>query len=97
MANVQLSCDAAADLQNIADYTIQTFGVKQARRYRDGLRSTFVAIAENPDIGIDGAWLRRGVRRQFYQSHVIFYEATAEGILILRILHKSEDAPQHLG
>ncbi len=34
MANFRLSLRADADLARIADYTIETFGIEQARRYR---------------------------------------------------------------
>ena len=39
MAKYQLSCRAAADVDEIADYSIEQFGIKQARRYGDGLET----------------------------------------------------------
>ena len=34
-------------------------------------------------------WDPHGLRRMEHKSHVIFYEKTGDGIMIVRILHKS--------
>jgi toxin ParE1/3/4 len=36
------------------------------------------------------------LRRYEYQSHVVFYMPELRDILIVRVLHKSMDAPRHL-
>ena len=51
MADVRLSCRAETDLAEIADYTIERFGVEQARRYRDDLEACFLNLAKNPGLG----------------------------------------------
>ena len=51
MADYRLSSCAQADLAGIADYTIETFGLRQARRYRDELETCFCNLAENPRLG----------------------------------------------
>jgi len=51
MAEYRLSSQAKADLDEIADYTIETFGIDQARRYRDGLEICFQTLADTPMIG----------------------------------------------
>ena len=48
MADFRLSERAASDLSGIADYTIQDFGIEQARRYRDGLVRSFRQLSDNP-------------------------------------------------
>ena len=48
MADFRLSERAASDLSGIADYTIQNFGIEQARRYRDGLVRSFRQLSDNP-------------------------------------------------
>ena len=48
MRDFRLTSRAESDLAEIADYTIETFGIKQAWRYRDALESCFQKIADNP-------------------------------------------------
>ena len=48
MNNYRLSRLAADDLEEIAEYTIERFGIEHARRYRDGLKTCFVQLANNP-------------------------------------------------
>ena len=49
MARYRLSRLAARDLAKIADYTIDTFGIAQARLYRDGLHNSFQKLANAPE------------------------------------------------
>ena len=48
MADYRLTSRAEADLAGIADYTIETFGIEQARRYRDEFETRFENLAANP-------------------------------------------------
>ena len=96
MADHRLSSRAEADLAGIADYTIKTFGIEQARRYRDTLEACFRTLAENPRLGRNAEQLASGLRRFEHQSHTVFYAEDEGGILIVRILHVGMDAPRHL-
>ena len=96
MANYQLSKRAERDIENIAVYTIQQFGIRQARIYRDGLFKTFDMICEFPMIGSDQSHIKQNVRRQVYESHTIYYQANIELILIIRILGPGEDPLRHI-
>ena len=44
----ELTKFAERDLQSIADYTNEKFGVNQARRYRDSLFRIFESLTEHP-------------------------------------------------
>lgn len=49
MAEFHLTSRAESDLAEIADYTIETFGIEQARRYCDALDGYYLAqISETP-------------------------------------------------
>jgi len=95
MNNYRLSRLASADLEEIAEYTIERFGIEQARRYRDGLKTCFDQLANNPALGKRSEQLMRGLRRFEHQSHVVFYINESEDIFIVRVLHSSMDVPRH--
>ncbi len=95
MADFRLSERAASDLSGIADYTIQNFGIEQARRYRDGLVRSFRQLSDNPLLGRSTENLAPGLRRYEHGSHVIFYEVEQEGVLVVRILHQTMDVTRH--
>ena len=99
MTDYRLTSRAEADLAGIAgiaDYTIKTFGIQQARRYRDGLEACFRNLAENPRLCRSAEALAPDLRRFDHRSHAVFYSEDGEGALIIRILHVSMDAPRHL-
>lgn len=96
MADVRLSPRAETDLADIAEYTIETFGVEQARRYRDDLEACFLSLAHNPRLGRIVEQLAPGLRRFVYRSHVVFYNEHKWGVLIVRVLHARMDAARHL-
>ena len=95
MNDYRLSRLASADLEEIAEYTIERFGIEQARRYRDGLKTCFDQLANNPALGKGSEQLMRGLRRFEHQSHVVFYINESEDIFIVRVLHSSMDVPRH--
>ena len=96
MADHRLSARAEADLAGIADYTIKTFGIEQARRYRDALEACFQTLAENPRLGRSAERLSQGLRRSEHWSHTVSYAEDEGGIPIVRILHVGMDASRHL-
>ena len=95
MAEYRSSRRAATDLEAIAEYTIGRFGVEQARRYRDELRTCFAQLADNPRLGRRAEQLGSGLRRHEHRSHVIFYQETGDQILIVRVLHYRMDVTRY--
>ena len=96
MAAYSLSSRAAADFEEIYEFTIDRFGLQQARTYLTGLSERFDAVAQNPMLGRDASELSPGLRRLVYQSHVVFYVATDLGVRVIRVLHQSMDVARHL-
>jgi len=84
------------DLEAIAEYTIERFGIEQARHYRDELKDCLDQLAGNPGLGRRAEQLSAGLRRHEFRSHIIFYRAVDAGILILRVLHYRMDVGWHL-
>ena len=96
MAGYRLTPKAADDLDGIYEYTITNFGLGQARDYLNGPHRRFGDLAERPALGRGADRLAPELRRYPYRSHVVFYMLENEGVLIVRVLHESMDAPRHL-
>ena len=96
MTNYYLSKLADKDIANIASYTIQRFGIRQARLYRDGLFKAFEMISDFPFMGSDQSQIKKNIRRHVYESHSVYYRVDANEIFILRILGPGEDPLKHI-
>ena len=95
MASFRLSTRADADILEIVAYTVKCFGIEQGRRYHDGLKRAFQALAEHPTRGRDAAELAPNLRRWKYESHMVFFVREPQGILIVRVLHQAMDTARH--
>jgi toxin ParE1/3/4 len=92
-----LNRKAEADLRAIAAFTVDTFGIAQARAYRDGLFDAFNRIfSTHPEIGASFTHIFQDVRRLVDGSHVIYYRVALPQILVRRVLHQSQDPLRHL-
>ena len=96
MPRYALSKAAANDLQSIARYTVKNFGAVKAKAYGAGITSCFDIIADNLQIDRVFDRIRPGLRRYDHKSHAIFYIQTDQGVLIVRVLHISQDTQRHL-
>lgn len=78
MAEYRLTRRADADLQEIARYGIETFGIEQTLRYRDGIKACLVRIAGAPlqFPRIDD--VRPGYRRGVHGNHAIYYRTDGD-------------------
>ena len=96
MARFRLSSRTESDLAGIAKYTIETFGIEQARRYVSGLEACLQTLADKPFDGRGAGELAPKLRRFMHQSHMVFYIPDEEGVFIVRVLHKRMDFERHL-
>ncbi len=96
MPGARLSSRAAADLAEIAEFTIESFGIEQAYRYKKGLEECFRRFTENPELGQSAEELASGLKRYPYKSHMVFYTVDEHGVLIVRVLHQSMDYGRYL-
>lgn len=82
---------AKQDLQNIARYTLETWGRKQRNRYLYSLEQRFSWLAEDPQRGGH----RPDIKLEYFcypqGSHVIFYLPRDDGIDIIGIHHQRMD------
>ena len=83
-----LSKAAGSDLEAILDYTVDTWGAKQATTDLEGFVECFTRLANTPGLGRACDDLKSGLKRAEYGKHVVFFRATRSGIRIVRILHQ---------
>jgi toxin ParE1/3/4 len=91
VSRIVLSAAARVDRREISAYTVERFGLAQARRLRDRLEATLDILAESPRIGRAHPELDPPGRSFRYfavmRNMVIVYEPTDDGIRIARLLH----------
>ena len=97
MARFALARAAVGDLESIADYTAERWGARQAAAYLEALEIRLRDLAERPASGRARDALAPGLRSFPFESHVIFYQQTEDGIVVARILHQRQDPERHLG
>lgn len=91
IANFRLTLRAAEDLDAIADFTIQTWGLDQLETYLRSLNRRFEWLAENPFAGRERNDVHPGYRSFPEGSHIIFYIVSDDHVDIIGIPHKSMD------
>jgi plasmid stabilization system protein ParE len=93
-----LEAAAKRQIESIWDYTKETWGVRQAEKYTNGLllHCEKLSLKKLPWQShlIHGKTI---IYRSRYEKHLIFFKKTIDGKLsILAIFHISMDVPQHL-
>jgi toxin ParE1/3/4 len=87
----RLTPRALEDLDAIAAYTIEKWGVDQLETYLGALTNRFARLAENPLLGRDRSDIHPGYRSVPEGSHIVFYVVDGDFINIIGIPHKSTD------
>lgn len=88
MNSFRLTRRAEQDLYDIFLYGYERFGIAQADRYASDMEVCFQLLADNPRLGRETKAIAPGVRRHEHGAHVILYEESGTGVLILAVLHK---------
>lgn len=95
MSGYTLTQAADADLAEIARYTVERWGYRQAETYLLAFEDAFQRLAASPDTGRPFTD-REGYFRYENGSHVVFYRKELAGILIVRVLHQRMEPRRHL-
>ena len=96
MHKVRFTPEARADLDDIVLYTIDRYGLKQAREYRGGFEKLFSLLAEHRLMGSDQSGIQPNLRRIVHQSHTIYYRVAEHEVTIARILGPGQDPLEEL-
>lgn len=91
MPSYRFTKAATDDLLTIYLAGLEQFGVVQADRYHDGLERMFAFLAETPRAARLREELNPPVRAHPFKAHIIVYDETDDGILILRVRYGRED------
>lgn len=92
MVEYRLAPAAERDLETIWIYTFQKWGAAQADHYIDVLIAAFTELAQFPKAAPACDHIRAGYRRRNIERHIIYFQITAYGVAITRILHDRMDA-----
>lgn len=90
VASYTLSLAADRDAEALLRYSITLWRDARAERYMLDLHRVFQTFADFPALGRDIAHIRPGYLRFEHESHAIFYQPNATGIIIVRILHRRQ-------
>ena len=96
MPRAELSPRAGEDMREIWRYRCNTWSERQAQIYIDTLFDEMETMAMNPRRGRATEELSAGLRRQGCGSHSIFYREVADGVFVVRVLHRSMDHSAHV-
>lgn len=89
MSEYALTKRAEADLFHIFLFGYEQFGARQAETYATELEHTLQLLADNPRMGREAEAIAPSVRRHEHGSHVILYEISSDGVVILALVHAS--------
>ena len=92
----ELSRRAEADLEGIAEYTRDRWGLAQCGRYLDQLEACLERLAESPGQGRPCPDLGLEYFRFEHGRHVVFYRRLEGGIRVVRILHERMLPARHV-
>jgi toxin ParE1/3/4 len=95
VATLRFSRRAEADLLNVGEYTLRTWGKAQTTRYLAELEAFCQTLAGNPALGRACDEVRPGLCRLEHGKHVVFYRQEIAGIFVIRILHQSMLPDRH--
>ena len=87
---------AIRDLAEIGRHTQETWGEKQAQRYRAGMTARLKWLCRNPSLWRERPDIREGVHTHPEKHHVIVFRGCEGGVEILRILHERMDIVRRL-
>lgn len=100
MSQVVFSEAARNGRREITAYTVERFGIQQARRLREQFQATLSRLAESPLLGRSNKELDpEGHSFRYFvvmKSFLIVYEPTDEGIRVARLLQGARNLAAEL-
>ncbi|WP_366943001.1 type II toxin-antitoxin system RelE/ParE family toxin [uncultured Cocleimonas sp.] len=92
----KLSPLAEEDLFKIITTTIELWGNEQAKIYAQSIEAALLKLAQYPDVGRERNEIYKDAKSFPVEKHIVFYQASENGIEVARILHQRMDPSKHL-
>ena len=98
MKKLRLEIREAAylDLENIWNYTLETWSLSQADKYYNDIIEAIEFFSTEPKSGKSAEYLRKGYQIFKVNSHLIFYITTDAELDVIRILNSQMDFPNRI-
>jgi len=96
MRQYLFSKEAEKDLIDIYRYGFLTHGENQAEQYLQSLKEKCQFLANNPNLSRERTEFTPPIRINGHSQHLIVYLNKEDSIIVVRILHKKMDVPNHL-
>jgi toxin ParE1/3/4 len=96
MLKYRLTPTAKSDFVEIWNYSVETWGLKQAEKYLQDIEDTLNQLAANPELGRQRPEIASGYYSFPAQKHIIFYLISDSYIDIIGILHGKMDIDKNL-
>jgi toxin ParE1/3/4 len=87
---------AEIDLESILQYTLENWGLRQMDLYSERLMLGMQRLLDNPEVGYSVSLNEKTYKAYRVEKHLIFYRASVEELVVLRILHERMDFGRHL-
>lgn len=91
-----LTFNAKQDLIKIRQFTLQTWGQEQSKKYLSGLKAQLTLLAEQPRMGKPRSDIATNAYSFPYVSHMIYYVVNDEQLIVFAVLHKNMLPITHL-
>lgn len=96
MKGYVLSPRAQQDIDDIWEYTVEHWNVRQAEIYLRQIQRAIETVATEPKIARSCDDIRPGYWKYPAGQHVLFFRVTDKGINVVRVLHSRMDFERHL-
>ena len=96
MAELDLTPAALADLAEIDEHGVASFGADAAEACSRGLSRVFDVLERYPRSAPARPDYGKGIRCRVYREHLVLHTADASKVVIVRVLHHSRDVRQAL-
>jgi toxin ParE1/3/4 len=98
MAKINFTKKAKIDLEEIWEYTYETWSEKQADKYYNELIEKCLELKKDYEQGRDYSILFQKLKGYKVNKHIIFYRLLDKGktVEVERILHEKMDFKKHL-
>jgi len=93
---IRLKPQAENDLKKIYNYSYYHFGKRKAVQYIKEINKAFLSIQFNSSIALKCDYIKPSLLKYVVNSHVLFLKSNKNEIVIIRILHQSQDYQRHV-